>query len=404
MGKPASLSSLSFSHGPFCKSQAPFAITRCIEVVHHRMGLPTPHFARLQPGLSPLPSLAAEATRLARFVPPFRFTSFFAPEDTLLCVIAAEGALEGLREGRAHRRAEGPRVGANLRDGTPSGNGAAGLRIVELTTGSGLVGLRMLDLEPEATLVGVDIDDDAPKVAGANAFGLGLADRARFEQASIWDGDLERGLLADPVDVLVCNPPYVPEPPGANLPVEAGAGPDGAAHVRRVIEIADMTRPSTLVLSWCSLCDPAGIVADAEQAGYRLNALYVVAIADGEYSGGVHGYLRGLSGAFLSDQPDVIAMVAPDGAARFAYLLLAGVFANDRSSASPAAQRRVPGDSAAAVDHLMHEFVRRGEEALIAPAAPFPVTTWLLDRWDEISLRAFLHGPLSVVAGRGLSA
>ena len=262
----------------------------------------------------------------------------------------------------------------------------------------------MLELEAEATLVGVDIDDEAPKVAEANALELGLHDRARFHKASIWDRGLERGLLAEPVDVLICNPPYVPEPPGAALPVEAGAGPDGAAHVRRVIEIAEMARPATLVLSWCSLCDPAGIVADAERAGYRLDALYVVVIADGEYSGGVHGYLSSLPTALLSDLPDVIAMVAPDGAARFAYLLLAGVFANDRASGCLAKQRRAPGDSAAAVERLMHDFVTRGEDALIAPAAPFPVTSWLLDRWDEISLRAFLHGPLSIVAGRELSA
>lgn len=233
-----------------------------------------------------------------------------------------------------------------------------------------------------------------------NARGLGLAHRARFEQASIWDRKLERGLLADPVDLLVCNPPYVPEPPGAALPVEAGAGPDGAAHVRRVIEIAEMTRPAVLVLSWCSLCDPAGIVADAERAGYRLDALYVVVIADGEYSGRVHVYLGSLSTAFLSDDPDVIAMVAPDGAARFAYLLLAGVFADDRSSGALAGERRARGDSASAVDRLMRDFVTRGEDALIAPAAPFAETAWLLDRWDEISLRAFLHGPPSGVAAR----
>ncbi len=41
-----------------------------------------------------LPLFSPEAAgRLERFVPPFRFTSFFAPEDTLLCVIAAEEAL-----------------------------------------------------------------------------------------------------------------------------------------------------------------------------------------------------------------------------------------------------------------------------------------------------------------------
>jgi hypothetical protein len=357
----------------------------------------TTHFTRHLPRRSLLPSLAAEATtRLRRFVPPFRFTSFFAPEDTLLCVLAAEGALAGLR-GRRPRRADVGGANGKLLGAAPSSDGVAPLRVVELTTGSGLVGLRLLELEPRATLFGVDIDHEAPSVARANAERLGLADRARFERASIWERALERGLLAEPVDLLDCNPPYSPEPPGASLPVEAGAGPDGAAHVRRVIEIAKVARPTALALSWCSLCDPAGVVADAELAGYRLDALYVVAIGDGEYSGGVHRYLRGLPTAFLSDQPDVVAEVAPDGAARFAYLLLAGVF-HDARTPGPAATgdgvHRVAGDSASAVDTLMRDFVAHGADALVAPAAPFPVSGWLLDRWDEIALRAFLHGAL----------
>lgn len=354
----------------------------------------TTHFTRHLPRRSLLPSLAAESARLRRFVPPFRFTSFFAPEDTLLCVIAAEGALAEQPRRRPRRAGTGS-AGGPLLGAQSAPDGAEAPRIVELTTGSGLVGLRLLDLEPAATLFGVDIDHEAPSVARANAERLGLADRARFERASIWERALERGLLAEPVDLLVCNPPYIPEPPGAALPVEAGAGPDGAAHVRRVIEIAKAARPATLVLSWCSLCDPAGIVADAELAGYRLDALYVVALGDGEYSGGVHRYLRGLPTAFLSDQPDVVAEVAPDGAARFAYLLLAGVFHDARSS-SPSSDgvRRTAGDSASAVDAMMRDFVARGADALVAPAAPFPVSAWILDRWDEIALRAFLHGAL----------
>lgn len=357
----------------------------------------TTHFTRHLPRRSQLPSLAAEATRLGRFVPPFRFTSFFAPEDTLLCVLAAEEALAGLGEGgpprrRAHLAA---RDGGVLLGGAPAPEGAAApTRIVELTTGSGLVGLHLLGLEPRATLFAVDIDHEAPSVARANAERLGLADRARFERASIWERALERGLLAEPVDLLVCNPPYIPEPPGAALPVEAGAGPDGAAHVRRVIEIANLARPSALALSWCSLCDPAGVVADAERAGYRLDALHIVAIGDGEYSGGVHRYLRTLPTAFFSDLPDVVAEVAPDGAARFAYLLLAGVFHDARASASSDQDDRPSGDSAAAVDGLMRDFVTGGAAALASPAAPFPVNAWVLDRWDEIALRAFLHGAL----------
>lgn len=335
---------------------------------------------------SPLPSLAGEAGRLQRFVPPFRFTSFFSPEDTLLCAIASEAALAAI---------PGAAAAAGNDDRDP-------LRVVELTAGSGLVGLRVLELAPAASLVGIDIDRATPPIASANAERLGLADRARFARMSVWDQDVVELLRSERPALLVCNPPYIPEPSGGSLPVEAGAGADGAAHVRRVIDLAKSSRPAALALSWCSLSDPAGVVAHAERAGYRLASLFAVAIADGEYSGSVYRYLRTVPTAFLSEEPDVVASVAPDGAARFAYLLLAGVFV-PQGDAMGGGEPAVPSLAAQAVERMVRDFVRRGPEALVATsatvtAAPFPVTAWLLDRWDELALRAYLHGALDAPA------
>ena len=62
-------------------------------------------------------------------------------------------------------------------------------------------------------------------------------------------------------------------------------------------------RPRALALSWCSLSDPERVVREAEEAGYNLNSLFIVLIADGEYSGSVAGYLRTLDHAFLNDSP-----------------------------------------------------------------------------------------------------
>ncbi|MFL5576659.1 MAG: hypothetical protein ACJ79S_11890 [Gemmatimonadaceae bacterium] len=336
------------------------------------------NLARHLPSRSPLPSFAGEVTRLRRFVPPFRFASFFAPEDTLLCVVAAEAALARLT-------------------GAPGAGGGETRRIVELTAGSGLVGLRLLDLDPAATLLGVDADPGSPAVAGANAEHLALADRARFERASIWDAGLEGLLAATDADLLVCNPPCVPEPPTALM--AAGAGRDGTVHLRRALSLAAAARPRALALCWSSLADPVDVVIDAERAGYRLESLYAVAIADGEHSGAVHRYLRTVPTAFLSEAPDVVALVAPDGAARFAYLLLAGVFV-DRGARAP--------DAAPAwlVDRLVRGFVDQGADALVTPpASPVAVTAWSLDRWDEVALRAYLHGaiePEAVVSGVAL--
>lgn len=315
-----------------------------------------------------LPLLSRDAGLLARFTPPFEFTSFFSPEDTLLCALAVRDAL-----------------GDSATD--------ARLRVVELTSGSGLVGLSAIKRTPDATLLGADVDPLAAPIARANARRLGLADRSRFETASLWDEALGERLGG--TGLLVCNPPYIPEPPGHALAREAGSGPDGAAHLRRVVELACLTRPPRLVLSWCSVSDPAGIVRDAERAGYRLEHLLVAAIADGEYSGSVQSYLESLPTAFIATDAASVRAVAPDGAARFAYLLMAGVFADAGASASMGAS--VPddaSDAADAIDRIMEHFRSGGVATLPDAAWPVPTRAWLCDRWDEIVLRALLHGPL----------
>ncbi len=326
-------------------------------------------YGRPIPVSSILPSLLEEAGRLARFVPPFRFTSFFSPEDTLLCTIASEAALSGLHQSRTSNQTSDERF-----------------RIAELTTGSGLVGTHALSLEPLSDLTGLDVDRSAVDTATANAEILGLAERARFECADLWADETVAMLEACKPQLIICNPPYVPEPPHQSLEPEAGAGPDGTAHLKRTLDIAARIQPQALALSWCSLSDPAEIVQSAESIGYALDSLFIVAIADGEYSGSVHSYLREIPSAFINEDPDTIATVAPDGAARFAYLLMAGSF----SRTKPVAEAQ----SADAVQCICSAFATEGLSALINPDAPVPVQSWLLDRWDELRLRAFLHGDI----------
>ena len=353
------------------------------------------HFARALPRHALLPSFATEAPRLKRFAPPFRFTSFFAPEETLLAVVAAEAALARVRAARGEADDDGDEGDDG---GSPVEAAEGATRIVDLTAGSGLVGLRLLDLDRRATLLGLDVDPNSPGVARANAEQLGLEGRARFERASLWDGALARalcaGVLGGGADLVTSNPPCVPAPPGGGLPAEVGAGAEGASHLRRALALSAEARPAAIALSWSSLADPRGIVAYAERVGYRLAELFVIAVGDGEQSGGAHRYLRALPTAFLSEAPDVVAAVAPDGAARFAYLLMAGVFVPRAASETLLEAATAPASAAPVVEHLVRDFVARGADALVAPAAPFPVTAWLLDRWDEIALRVFLHGAL----------
>jgi methylase of polypeptide subunit release factors len=303
------------------------------------------------------------------FVPPFRFTSFFSPEDTLLCMIAAEASL-------SHARSPGM-----------SFPGSDPLRIAELTSGSGLIGLHLLRIERNSTLLGLDLDPTAAGVATANAEILALTRRARFTRADLKSRNTENLLLREKLQLLVCNPPYVPEPPGGSLPVEAGAGPDGTAHLVRALELARTVRPRAVALSWCSLSDPERVVREAERNGYRLNSLFVVLIADGEYSGSAGGYLRSLTSAFLNDSPETLEAVAPDGSASFGYLLMSGEFSRDGSG-----PKRRDAKASEQIRTICSRFARRGITILDSLQASFPVRVWLLDRWDELRLRAFLHG------------
>ena len=259
------------------------------------------------------------------------------------------------------------------------------LRIAELTTGSGLVGLHLLRLENGSRLTGLDIDENAITTAQHNSGVLGLSARAHFERADLWSPKTQAVLGNYAPHLLVCNPPYIPEPEGLPLEAEAGAGPDGTAHLLRALELAQIIKPRAVALSWCSVSDPAGIVTMAETAGYTLNSLFIVAIADGEYSGSVRAYLQSLGTAYINDQAETLDAVAPDGAARFAYLLMAGDFSRDVNP---------PKGAADAVARICEEFERDGVAALAHVEAPVPVRTWILDRWDELRLRASLHGPV----------
>ena len=304
---------------------------------------------------------------MSAFIPPFRFTSFFSPEDTLLCMIASEAALARVRSAQP-----------------PNGRSRSEVRIAELTTGSGLVGLHLLRLDGGAKLTGLDIDPTAVETAAVNARTLGLARRSRFVSADIWTESTTAMLSRCGPHLLICNPPYVPEPPGDPLAIEAGAGSDGTAHIARTIELAGKTKPGAMALSWCSLSDPARIVREASLAGYSLDSLFIVVISDGEYSGRVHDYLKSLPHAYISEDRETVDAVAPDGSGQFAYLLMAGDFSRSDE----------PRVTATAVEKIARDFARRGMHALPSHDDAIPVRCWMLDRWDELRLRASLHGTL----------
>lgn len=91
---------------------------------------------------------------------------------------------------------------------------AAPRRLLDLGTGTGCILLALLAELPNATGLGIDISPGAVAAATDNAARNGLAGRAAFRI-----GDWGAG-VAEPVDVLVSNPPYIPSADIAELQPE----------------------------------------------------------------------------------------------------------------------------------------------------------------------------------------
>lgn len=112
--------------------------------------------------------------------------------------------------------------------------------IVDLCTGSGALALALSKYWPDARVIAVDDSEDALAYARLNTAGTPV----ELIRADV----TEAGLLGDfdgQVDLVVANPPYIPE--GAALEPEVAehdpphalfAGPDGMAVIDRIVELS----------------------------------------------------------------------------------------------------------------------------------------------------------------------
>jgi release factor glutamine methyltransferase len=115
-------------------------------------------------------------------------------------------------------------------------------KIVDVGTGSGAIAVALAHALPFAVITATDISADALAVAKANAARNGVADRVRF-----FKGDLLEAVAGEHFDIVISNPPYVPESDHATLDVEVRdyepaqalfAGEDGLQIYRRLIPAA----------------------------------------------------------------------------------------------------------------------------------------------------------------------
>lgn len=115
------------------------------------------------------------------------------------------------------------------------------LSILDLGTGTGCLLAALLTAFPRSRGVGVDAHAGAVALAGENLAALGLETRGAVQQGNWADG------LSGPFDLIVANPPYIPESERAFLSVDSlgyedpGAlfgGADGLSAYRTILQSA----------------------------------------------------------------------------------------------------------------------------------------------------------------------
>jgi ribosomal protein L3 glutamine methyltransferase len=113
-------------------------------------------------------------------------------------------------------------------------------RILDLGTGCGCIAVALALAFAEAQVDASDVSPAALQVARINVEAHGLTNRVRLIQSDAFDG------LREKYDLIVSNPPYVPEPSFSKLPQEyrhepAGglvAGSEGLDVISRIIREA----------------------------------------------------------------------------------------------------------------------------------------------------------------------
>jgi release factor glutamine methyltransferase len=180
------------------------------------------------------------------------------PETEIVAGLAIDAAREAAREAAA-REAAAPRPSSAEDGGAPS------VRVVEACTGTGAIALSIAVEVPGVQIVAGDIDPAAVALAGTNLArvreGRAGARLAPGTSVTVVRSELVDGV--DPswrghLDVLVANPPYLPEADRVTWAPEVGdhdpdralvGGPDGHEIVDALLGLAAVwLRPGGLVI------------------------------------------------------------------------------------------------------------------------------------------------------------
>jgi release factor glutamine methyltransferase len=140
--------------------------------------------------------------------------------------------------------------------------------VADVCTGTGAIALAIADERRDARVAATDLSAEAVALATENAEVLGLA------------VDVRRGDLLDPIegplDLITCNPPYIPASARADLPPEVRADPDLALFGGPEIVARLLTQ------AWTRLREGGWVVVEIEEStGSAIRALATEAGYDG---------------------------------------------------------------------------------------------------------------------------
>ncbi len=147
--------------------------------------------------------------------------------------------------------------------------------ILDLGVGTGCLLLALLSEYPAAVGVGVDISPEALAVARSNAAQCGVAERARFVH-SRW-GDALAGMT---FDIIVSNPPYIPDDEIDGLEPEVSlweprlalaGGPDGLNCYRDIMpHAATLLAPAGIVVFEVGMGQASDVARIGQESGLSL--------------------------------------------------------------------------------------------------------------------------------------
>jgi len=130
--------------------------------------------------------------------------------------------------------------------------GLQNLNILDIGTGSGCIAISLAHFLPKSFVTAIDISKDALTVAEKNAKSVGVSGRCTFLKWDIMQGF---PTLKNPLEVIVSNPPYIPDADIDSLdkkvksfePLSAlSGGNDGLDFYRRIVDTANLAKGGIL--------------------------------------------------------------------------------------------------------------------------------------------------------------